>query len=211
MSDKREISFPILPLRDIVVFPHMIVPLFVGREKSIKALEAVMAQDKQIILVTQKEASLEDPDASGLYGIGTVGTILQLLKLPDGAVKVLVEGGERVLLDGNSLRDDGGYLAVEASVADQFGDLGSETTALSKATVQQFEQYIKLNKKIASEVLNAVEQIDTADKIADMIASHLAIKFLKNKSFLRTLDVHARLERVLVTWKARSGRAGENV
>ena len=125
MSHARAISLPILPLRDIVVFPHMIVPLFVGREKSIKALEAVMAQDKQIILVTQKEASLEDPDASGLYGIGTVGTILQLLKLPDGAVKVLVEGGERVLLDGNSLRDDGGYLAVEASVADQFGDLGA--------------------------------------------------------------------------------------
>jgi ATP-dependent Lon protease len=98
MSDAPIITLPVLPLRDIVVFPHMIVPLFVGREKSIKALEAVMAQDKQIILVTQKEAALEDPDASGLFATGTIGTVLQLLKLPDGAVKVLVEGGERVLL-----------------------------------------------------------------------------------------------------------------
>jgi len=196
MSDAPVISLPVLPLRDIVVFPHMIVPLFVGREKSIKALEAVMAQDKQIILVTQKEAALEDPDALGLFGTGTVGTILQLLKLPDGAVKVLVEGGERVVLDANSLRDDDGYLVVEASVADQFGDLGAETTALGRATTQQFEQYIKLNKKIASEVLNAVEQIDEADKIADMIASHLAIKIAEKQELLETLDIHVRLERV---------------
>ena len=196
MSDAPVISLPVLPLRDIVVFPHMIVPLFVGREKSIKALEAVMAEDKKIILVTQKEAALEDPDANGLFGTGTVGTILQLLKLPDGAVKVLVEGGERVVLDPNSLRDDDGYLVVEASVADQFGDLGAETTALGRATTQQFEQYIKLNKKIASEVLNAVEQIDEADKIADMIASHLAIKISEKQKLLETLDIHARLESV---------------
>ena len=196
MSDAPVISLPVLPLRDIVVFPYMIVPLFVGREKSIKALEAVMAEDKQIILVTQKEAALEDPDASGLFRTGTVGTILQLLKLPDGAVKVLVEGGERVVLDPNSLRDDDGYLVVEASVADQFGDLGAETTALGRATTQQFEQYIKLNKKIASEVLSAVEQIDEADKIADMIASHLAIKISEKQELLETLDIHARLESV---------------
>ena len=155
-----------------------------------------MAEDKKIILVTQKEAALEDPDANGLFGTGTVGTILQLLKLPDGAVKVLVEGGERVVLDPNSLRDDDGYLVVEASVADQFGDLGAETTALGRATTQQFEQYIKLNKKIASEVLNAVEQIDEADKIADMIASHLAIKISEKQELLETLDMHARLESV---------------
>ncbi len=196
MSDSPVISLPVLPLRDIVVFPHMIVPLFVGREKSIRALEAVMAQDKQIILVTQKEAALEDPDASGLHTTGTVGTILQLLKLPDGAVKVLVEGGRRVVFDPNSLRDDDGYLVVEASVADQFGDLGAETVALSRATTQQFEQYIKLNKKVASEVLNAVEQIDEADKIADMLASHLAIKISEKQELLEMLDIHARLERV---------------
>ena len=196
MSDAQVISLPILPLRDIVVFPHMIVPLFVGREKSINALEAVMAQDKQIILVTQKEAALEDPDSSGLFCTGTIGTILQLLKLPDGAVKVLVEGGERVVLDSASLRDDNGYLVIEASIANQFGDLGAETAALGRATTQQFGQYIKLNKKIASEVLSSVEQIDEADKVADMIASHLAIKISEKQELLETLDIHARLERV---------------
>jgi len=179
-----------------VVFPHMIVPLFVGREKSIKALEAVMAEDKQIILVTQREAALEDPDASGLYGMGTIGTILQLLKLPDGAVKVLVEGGERVALNTDALQNENDYLVVEAEIAEQFGDLGAETAALSRATTQQFEQYIKLNKKIASEVLNAVEQIDEADKIADMIASHLAVKISEKQELLENLDIHARLERV---------------
>ena len=196
MSDTPVISLPVLPLRDIVVFPHMIVPLFVGREKSIKALEAVMAEDKQIILVTQKEAALEDPDASGLYGTGTIGTILQLLKLPDGAVKVLVEGGERVALNTDALQNENGYLVVEAEIAEQFGDLGAETAALSRATTQQFEQYIKLNKKIASEVLNAVEQIAEADKIADMIASHLTVKISEKQELLEILDIHARLERV---------------
>ena len=200
------ITLPVLPLRDIVVFPHMIVPLFVGREKSIKALEAVMAQDKQIILVTQKEAALEDPDASGLFAIGTIGTILQLLKLPDGAVKVLVEGGERVVLEADTLTEKDGYLVAEASVADQFGDLGAETTALGRATTQQFDQYIKLNKKIASEVLNAVEQIDEADKIADMIASHLAIKISKNKSFLRLLMSIYDWNACLGIWKWRLER-----
>ena len=155
-----------------------------------------MAEDKQIILVTQREAALEDPDASGLYGMGTIGTILQLLKLPDGAVKVLVEGGERVALNTDALQNENGYLVVEAEIAEQFGDLGAETAALSRATTQQFEQYIKLNKKIASEVLNAVEQIDEADKIADMIASHLAVKISEKQELLESLDIHARLERV---------------
>ena len=190
-------ALPVLPLRDIVVFPHMIVPLFVGREKSIKALEAVMAEDKQIILATQTEAGIEDPDGDGLYTTGTVGSILQLLKLPDGAVKVLVEGGERLRLRLDTLTDDNGYLFVEAEPADQTGDRGADTAALSRATVQQFEQYIKLNKKIASEVLNAVEQVDEADKIADMIASHLAVKIAKKQDLLETLDVHERLEKIL--------------
>ena len=190
-------ALPVLPLRDIVVFPHMIVPLFVGREKSIKALEAVMAEDKQIILATQTEASIEDPDGDGLYTTGTVGSILQLLKLPDGAVKVLVEGGERLRLRLDTLTDDNGYLFVEAEPADQTGDRGADTAALSRATVQQFEQYIKLNKKIASEVLNAVEQVDEADKIADMIASHLAVKIAEKQDLLETLDVHERLEKIL--------------
>jgi len=190
-------ALPVLPLRDIVVFPHMIVPLFVGREKSIKALEAVMAEDKQIILATQTEAGIEDPDGDGLYTTGTVGSILQLLKLPDGAVKVLVEGGERLRLRLDTLTDDKGYLFVEAEPAEQTGDRGADTAALSRATVQQFEQYIKLNKKIASEVLSAVEQVDEADKIADMIASHLAVKIAEKQGLLETLDVHERLEKIL--------------
>ena len=190
-------ALPVLPLRDIVVFPQMIVPLFVGREKSIKALEAVMAEDKQIILVTQIEASIEDPDGDGLYTTGTVGSILQLLKLPDGAVKVLVEGGERLRLRLDTLTDKNGYLFVEATPAEQTGVRGADTAALSRATVQQFEQYIKLNKKIASEVLSAVEQVDEGDKIADMIASHLAVKIAEKQDLLETLDVHERLEKIL--------------
>ena len=197
MTDSSVTALPVLPLRDIVVFPHMIVPLFVGREKSIKALEAVMAEDKQIILATQTEAGIEDPDGDGLYATGTVGSILQLLKLPDGAVKVLVEGGERLRLRLDTLTDDNGYLFVEAEPAEQTGDRGADTAALSRATVQQFEQYIKLNKKIASEVLSAVEQVDEADKIADMIASHLAVKIAEKQDLLETLDVHERLEKIL--------------
>ncbi len=190
------VALPVLPLRDIVVFPHMIVPLFVGREKSIKALEAVMVEGKQIILATQTEAGIEDPDAGGLYTTGTLGSILQLLKLPDGAVKVLVEGGDRLHLSLDTLSDDKGYLFVEADHAEQTGDRGADTTALTRATVQQFEQYIKLNKKIASEVLSAVGQVDEADKVADMIASHLAVKIGEKQDLLETLDVHERLEKI---------------
>ena len=196
MSDGAMIPLPVLPLRDIVVFPHMIVPLFVGREKSIRALEAVMAEDKQIILVTQKEADTEDPDADGLYTIGTVGSILQLLKLPDGAVKVLVEGGERVVIDPQSLNSNDGFLAVDAEILEQDGYLGADTEGLARAAVQQFDQYIKFNKKVASEVLSAIEQVTEADKIADMIASHLAIKIEEKQELLEHLDIHQRLERI---------------
>jgi len=196
MSDGAMITLPVLPLRDIVVFPHMIVPLFVGREKSIRALEAVMAEDKQIILVTQKEADTEDPDADGLYTIGTVGSILQLLKLPDGAVKVLVEGGERVVIDPQSLNSNDGFLAVDAEILEQDGYLGADTEGLARAAVQQFDQYIKFNKKVASEVLSAIEQVTVADKIADMIASHLAIKIEEKQELLEHLDIHQRLERI---------------
>ena len=196
MSDGATITLPALPLRDIVVFPHMIVPLFVGREKSIRALEAVMAEDKQIILVTQKEADTEDPDADGLYTIGTAGSILQLLKLPDGAVKVLVEGGERVVIDPQSLNSNDGFLAVDAEILEQDGYLGADTEGLARAAVQQFDQYIKFNKKVASEVLSAIEQVTEADKIADMIASHLAIKIEEKQELLEHLDIHQRLERI---------------
>ena len=196
MSDGTMITLPVLPLRDIVVFPHMIVPLFVGREKSIRALEAVMAEDKQIILVTQREADTEDPDGDGLYTTGTIGSILQLLKLPDGAVKVLVEGGERVRIDAASLNTNDDFLAADAHILDQSGHLGDDTDGLARATVQQFDQYIKFNKKVASEVLSAIEQVEEADKIADMIASHLAVKIPEKQGLLELLDVHQRLEKI---------------
>ena len=196
MSDGTMITLPVLPLRDIVVFPHMIVPLFVGREKSIRALEAVMAEDKQIILVTQKEADTEDPDADGLYVTGTVGSILQLLKLPDGAVKVLVEGGERVKIIPDTLHSEPGFLGVDAHILPRTGHLGGDTDGLARATVQQFDQYIKFNKKVASEVLSAIEQVEEADKIADMIASHLAVKIPEKQDLLEMLDVHQRLEKI---------------
>ncbi len=196
MSEPKVIKLPVLPLRDIVVFPQMIVPLFVGREKSIKALEAVMSEEKQIVLVTQTEADLEDPDSDGLYGTGTVGSILQLLKLPDGAVKVLVEGGERIQLRRESLGSDGGFLSVDAVTISQHGHQGTDTQGLARAVVQQFEQYIKFNKKVASEVLNAIEKVEEADKIADMIASHLAIKIPEKQELLEQLNIHERLERI---------------
>ena len=149
MSESKVISLPVLPLRDIVVFPHMIVPLFVGREKSIKALEAVMAEDKQIILVTQTKADLEDPDADGLYVTGTVGSILQLLKLPDGAVKVLVEGGERVTDSaGKPSIQTAGFLSVDAVVVDQHGDQGSDTTGLHARPCNSSNNISNLTKRL---------------------------------------------------------------
>ena len=205
MSDMNSVTLPVLPLRDIVVFPHMIVPLFVGREKSIRALEAVMAEGKQIILVTQTEADLEDPDADGLYVTGTIGSILQLLKLPDGAVKVLVEGGERVQIKPETLNSDAGFLSVSAQIVDQHGDNGTETNGLARAAVQQFEQYIKFNKKVASEVLNAIEQVEEADKIADMIASHLAVKIPEKQELLEQLNIHERLERIFALMEGEIG------
>ena len=146
-------------------------------------------------MATQTEASIEDPDAEGLYTTGTVGSILQLLKLPDGAVKVLVEGGDRVKLRLGSLSDDK-VPFCRSRLAKQIGDRGAETTALARAAINQFEQYIKLNKKIASEVLSAIEQVEEVDKVADMLASHLAIKISEKQDLLETLNVHDRLEKI---------------
>ncbi|MBT4905435.1 MAG: endopeptidase La, partial [Rhodospirillaceae bacterium] len=136
--------FPVLPLRDIVVFPHMIVPLFVGREKSVRALEDVMKDDKQILLVTQKDASEDDPSPEDLYAVGTVGTILQLLKLPDGTVKVLVEGSERATVV--EFTENADFFQAVAEVQVDAGEDDSETEALGRSVVTQFEQYIKLNR-----------------------------------------------------------------
>ncbi|MFO1154690.1 MAG: endopeptidase La [Rhodospirillales bacterium] len=196
-------TYPVLPLRDIVVFPHMIVPLFVGREKSVKALEDVTKDDRQILLVAQKNASQDDPSPADIFTVGTVSTVLQLLKLPDGTVKVLVEGGQRARID--SFTDETAFFeAVAEVVEDRTGD-SQETEALARSVVSQFEQYIKLNKKIPPEVLVSVNQIEDASKLADTVASHLALKISDKQELLEIVSVVERLERVYSHMEAEIG------
>ena len=187
-------KYPVLPLRDIVVFPHMIVPLFVGREKSIKALEDVMNDDKQILLTTQKDAANDDPGKEDVYQIGTIGTVLQLLKLPDGTVKVLVEGAFRAKIS-NFTDNETFFEAYAEKIEETEGDQ-KEQTALGRAVVTQFEQYIKLNKKIPPEVLTSVKQIEDPAKLADTIASHLAVKLSEKQELLELESIQERLEKI---------------
>ena len=186
--------FPVLPLRDIVVFPHMIVPLFVGREKSVRALEDVMREDRQILLVAQKNASQDDPTTDDIYAVGTVSTVLQLLKLPDGTVKVLVEGGKRARIEAFTENDL--FFQAQADVLDEVVGEEQELEALSRSVVSQFEQYIKLNKKIPPEVLVSLNQIEDAGKLADTVASHLSLKIAEKQELLEIISVAERLERV---------------
>jgi ATP-dependent Lon protease len=186
--------FPVLPLRDIVVFPHMIVPLFVGREKSVRALEDVMKDDKQILLVTQKNAAQDDPTPADIYSVGTVGTVLQLLKLPDGTVKVLVEGGQRARI--LKFSENPAFFEAHAEmIAERTGET-KEVEALARTVVSQFEQYIKLNKKIPPEVLVSINQIEDPSKLADTVASHLQLKIAEKQELLEADYVGERLERV---------------
>jgi ATP-dependent Lon protease len=186
--------FPVLPLRDIVVFPHMIVPLFVGREKSVRALEDVMADDKQILLVAQKDASQDDPSAKDIYDVGTISTVLQLLKLPDGTVKVLVEGGQRARITG--YKENDAFFEAHAELIEDAKEEDKELEALSRSVVTQFEQYIKLNKKIPPEVLVSVNQIENLSKLADNIASHLGLKISDKQDLLETKSIAERLEKI---------------
>ena len=186
--------YPVLPLRDIVVFPHMIVPLFVGREKSVRALEDVMKDDKQILLVTQKNAADDDPTPADIYTVGTIGTVLQLLKLPDGTVKVLVEGGQRAAISKFTELDD--FFQAYADVVDEAIGDDREIDALARTVISQFEQYIKLNKKIPPEVLVSINQIDEPSKLADTIASHLSLKIPEKQELLEIRTVSERLEKV---------------
>ena len=188
-------AYPVLPLRDIVVFPHMIVPLFVGREKSIKALEEVMRSDTFILLATQKNASDDDPATDSIFGIGTLASVLQLLKLPDGTVKVLVEGVARAEVKRYTDRED--YFEAEAAViADSPGDQ-VEAEALARSVVNEFEGYVKLNKKVSPEVVSVVQQIEDYAKLADTVASHLAVKIPDKQLILEIPVVTERLEKVL--------------
>ncbi len=186
--------YPVLPLRDIVVFPHMIVPLFVGREKSVRALEDVMMDDKQILLVTQKNAAQDDPTPADIYSVGTVGTVLQLLKLPDGTVKLLVEGAQRASI--NKFTDHEEFFQAHAEIIEDATGDDREIEALARTVITQFEQYIKLNKKIPPEVLVSINQIDEASKLADTVASHLSLKIPEKQELLECPTVSERLEKV---------------
>ncbi len=187
--------YPVLPLRDIVVFPHMIVPLFVGREKSIRALEEAMRNDKQILLATQKNASDDDPETDQIFTIGTFASVLQLLKLPDSTVKVLVEGSSRAEVLAFTDRED----IFEARAIAVPEDIGPkvEMEALARSVVTEFENYVKLNKKVSPEVLGTVTQIEDYSKLADTIASHLAVKISEKQDLLSMNSVAERLEKVL--------------
>src|SRR6186997_50644 len=186
--------YPVLPLRDIVVFPYMIVPLFVGREKSIAALEEVMRSDKQILLVAQKNASDDEPTTDGIYAMGTLASVLQLLKLPDGTVKVLVEGTRRAAI--KRYTENESYFEAEVERVVEGLGASDEIEALARSVVSQFESYVKLNKKISPEVLGTASQIEDYSKLSDTIASHLAIKIAEKQQILESTSVSERLERV---------------
>ena len=193
MSDTQ--ILPILPLRDIVVFPHQPVPLFVGREKSVRALEEAMrVEGKQILLATQKDKDDDDPSPAAIYDVGVVATILQLLKLPDGTVKVLVEGKSRAAIT----RFTGAEAFYEAEIGPivETGAQSAEAEALSRAVVEQFESYVKLNKKVPPEALAAIPQIDNPSELADRIAGHLSVKIAEKQQLLEVFDVVKRLEKV---------------
>ncbi len=186
---------PVLPLRDIVVFPNMIVPLFVGRDKSVKALEQVMSADKQILLVAQKDANDETPSAETVYDVGVVAQVLQLLKLPDGTVKVLIEGKDRVKL--NTFKDNGQYFQAKYTIVLDEPPSDEVADALMRSAVEAFEGYIRLNKKVPTEALSGLNEIEEPGVLADTIASHLLVKNPEKQDLLETLDVSSRIEKVL--------------
>jgi len=187
------IELPLLPLRDVVVFPHMVIPLFVGRPKSIKALEAAMAAERRIMLVAQKTAAKDEPEIGDMFEVGCVSTILQMLKLPDGTVKVLVEGQQRARVT-RIEESDSHYTATLSPLPVEEGDRDPEIEALRRAVMQQFDQYVKLNKKIPPEILTSIASIDDAGRLADTIAAHLPLKLENKQLVLDQAAVKARLE-----------------
>jgi ATP-dependent Lon protease len=188
-------QLPVLPLRDVVVYPHMVIPLFVGRDKSIKALEAAMDADKEILLVAQKTASEDDPGEKDIYRIGTLSTILQLLKLPDGTVKVLVEGGKRASIVNYTAGDD--YLTAQANVLESEQMDERESEVLSRSVLNQFDQYVKLNKKVPPEVLTSLSGIDDPNRLVDTIAAHMSLKIEEKQEILEIISLRDRFEHLL--------------
>jgi len=186
---------PVLPLRDVVVYPHMVIPLFVGREKSIKALEAAMEQDKQILLVAQQSASLDDPQPEDIYATGTLSNILQLLKLPDGTIKVLVEGIERASL--RKYVDEKDYFTAEIEVLQSIPLDERESDVLVRSLLNQFDQYVKLNNKVPPEILSSLSGIDDGGRLVDTIAAHMSLKIEEKQSVLEQVNVRDRLEKMM--------------
>ncbi len=194
---------PVLPLRDVVVYPHMVIPLFVGREKSISALEATMADNKQILLVAQKSPEVDDPTPEDLYDVGTMASILQLLKLPDGTVKVLVEGRRRCRIKAMSEKD-GHYVAEAVHLADEYDVSDQELEVLMRAATGQFDQYVKLNKKVPPEVLTSLASIDEPSRLADTMAAHMSLKLDEKQRVLEMANVRERLEHLMGLMEAES-------
>ena len=186
---------PVLPLRDVVVYPHMVIPLFVGRDRSIQALQQSMERDKRILLVAQKDAGQDNPSVDEIYGVGTISTILQLLKLPDGTVKVLVEGVQRARID--AFEDGKSYLGARITVLESGPEDGREIEALTRSLLAHFEQYVKLNKKTPPEILASLSGIEDAARLADTVAAHLAVKIEQKQAILEVHDTRERLEHLV--------------
>ena len=183
-STGDSVEAPVLPLRDVVVYPHMVIPLFVGREKSIQALDAAMQANKQILLVAQKSADIDDPNIEDVHEIGTLATILQLLKLPDGTIKVLVEGAQRAQIQG--MKESGEFfVAGYQLLSDAAAKDDQELEILSRSILSVFDQYVKLNKKVPSEILTSLAGIDEPSRLSDTIAAHMSLKLEEKQKILR--------------------------
>lgn len=197
-SSDKSMILPVLPLRDVVVYPYMVIPLFVGRETSIRALEGAMTENKKVLLIAQKNTAEEKPSVTDLYEIGTIANILQLLKLPDGTIKVLVEGGQRAKVEEIL---EGDFLVKVTPVKSEIHD-EQEVEVLSRTVTSRFDQYIKLNKKVPPEILNSLTTIDEAGRLADTIAAHMAIKLDEKQKILEMIDVRQRLEKIMALMEA---------
>src|SRR5262249_53263615 len=193
MAESRVL--PVLPLRDIVVFPKMAAPLCVGREKSVRALDEVMRTDKQILLAAQMDASEDEPSSDRIFTVGTVATIVQLLKLPDGTVRVLVEGGYRARV--LEFREGAGFFEAEIEPIEETNNDSPEARAISRAVNEQWESFVKLSRKTPSEVQQSIAQITDAGRLADTVAQHLTVKIADKQALLELAEVPARLERIL--------------
>ncbi|QPB41650.1 endopeptidase La [Rodentibacter haemolyticus] len=194
-AKKTQRTIPVLPLRDVVVFPYMVMPLFVGRAKSINALEEAMNEDKQLLLVSQKQADLEEPTVDDVFDVGTIANIIQLLKLPDGTVKVLVEGQQRAKI--NSLEEGENFFSAQITPIDSIHGNEQEISVVKTAVLAEFENYLTLNKKVPADVLSALQRIEEADRLADTMAAHLPVTVRHKQNVLELADVQARLEYLL--------------